>query len=573
MITVRRSGHQCGRIFFITCLLLPLALMCVAGGAVYAGPGGAISVHRPFLSPGDCPRVADPKLDGGGVPVSFTLLQDDKDLEYGVVVYVVADNQVVRLLANSRMPGSRKPVSIWWDGRDGAGRFVPPGDYIIKVIVNRRGTVRQLKYPVNIVRLGISEIEALPDSMGEEWQMVYFRKGGQYAFYATPAIHEYLNTARSGEVSDLDLDSGEPRPAVAVHTATASPVLNGSNYETECYNYPLCYLMNSRPRFEVTMGDSCTMANGTAGWCGYPVNGVQIRGVAEDQAGFWESVDGGIVPGQSFVVNGPELPSRACSTDRTVTWRWQYRELGDGTWSDIPGSFQTEHRFYTIVDEPYWPSGASGTQYAGPWVEVADYLCTFADVLKINPLDQALTLKAFIRGYFGQEGPLDTAIEGVVYDCYSMGGDGGATHYYSFYDEYIQLSRLLNNHANGIFLNCSDVSASSSTMLGMLGVQNVRMVYLGNMSLRAIWGIGCPDYTLNLWGSGHGFSYHHIVTRDDGIHVSDACMWLDEDGDPDSLPGTPGYNTDRPWSGADGYNELSATNNVSLSLDSLPDIH
>jgi hypothetical protein len=50
-------------------------------------------------------------------------------------------------------------------------------------------------------------------------------------------------------------------------------------------------------------------------------------------------------------------------------------------------------------------------------------------------------------------------------------------------------------------------------------------------------------------------------------------MWLDEDGDPDSLPGTPGYNTDRPWSGTGGYNDLSATNDVSLYLDSLPDIN
>jgi hypothetical protein len=47
-------------------------------------------------------------------------------------------------------------------------------------------------------------------------------------------------------------------------------------------------------------------------------------------------------------------------------------------------------------------------------------------------------------------------------------------------------------------------------------------------------------------------------------------MWLDEDGDPDTLPGEPGYNCDRPWAGIGGYNDLSSTNDVSYSLDILP---
>ena len=99
------------------------------------------------------------------------------------------------------------------------------------------------------------------------------------------------------------------------------------------------------------------------------------------------------------------------------------------------------------------------------------------------------------------------------------------------------------------------------------------MLRLGKMYLRAIWGIGCPDYTLNLWGGGsHGFSYHHIMTRDLGEHVSDACMWLDEDGNPDALPGTPGYNHDRPWLGPLGYDSLSSTNTVTKTLDPLPEI-
>lgn len=569
MLSLSRPGPRVGRV-----LLIPLLLLAVTGAAAerpFAGTASNAGLAKHLL-PEFCPRVADPKLDRGDIPVIFTLLETADTVPYEVMVTVTRGNRIVKRLAHTSLPGSADPVRLSWDGRDEAGRYAPPGEYTIRVRAGRQGVFEQFEYLVNIVRLGITAIEALPGD-GGEWQMVYFRKGGLYEFYATPAIHEYCNAAGSGEVSDLDLDNGEPRPAAAPHTGTASPVLDGPAYETACYNYPLCYLVDSRPRFRVTMGDSCTLPDGTSGGCGYPVPGVRIRGLASDAAGDWESGAATVRPGEAFVYDGPNLPDRACRTDRAVTWRWQYRILNGRGWEDIPGRLVTEHRFYTIVGEPYWPSGAVGTQYAGPWVEVADYLCTFADTLKINTQDEAGTVMALIRGYFGQEGPLETAIEDVVYDCYSMGGDGGATHYYSFYSEYVQLSRLLNDHANGRYLNCSDVASSTSVMLGMLGVQNVRMVFLGNMYLRAIWGIGCPDYTLDLWSGGHGFSYHHIITRDDGVHVSDACMWLDEDGSPDSLPGVPGYNHDRPWGGLAGYNFLSASNDVSMELDTLPDIH
>src|SRR5262249_14228691 len=104
------------------------------------------------------------------------------------------------------------------------------------------------------------------------------------------------------------------------------------------------------------------------------------------------------------------------------------------------------------------------------------------------------------------------------------------------------------------------------------GVQDEHMLRLGHMDLRAIWGIGTPGYTVDLWGNGHSeFSYHHIITRDGGDVVSDSCLWVDEDGDPDHLPGTPGFNADRPWNdNGKGYEELAAKGNVTKSVDPLP---
>jgi hypothetical protein len=93
------------------------------------------------------------------------------------------------------------------------------------------------------------------------------------------------------------------------------------------------------------------------------------------------------------------------------------------------------------------------------------------------------------------------------------------------------------------------------------------------MTLRSIWGIGSPGYTTDLWGGSHGFSYHHIATRDDGLHVIDSCMQLDEDGNPSSVPGVPGWNHDRLWDGPGGYDDLSATNTVTKTLQALPGLN
>jgi len=221
---------------------------------------------------------------------------------------------------------------------------------------------------------------------------------------------------------------------------------------------------------------------------------------------------------------------------------------------------------------PFWAAGASGTQYSGPWVEVAEYFYSWQTAIGITPTSSDQVVEVFVKGFFGQNAGIPTAIEGVEYDCPANGGDGGATHYY-VWDRYVNLSKLLNKHDLGKFVNCSDCASLSSTMLGMLGTHGVQMNYLGSMTLRAIWGIGCVDYTLDLWnnggGKGHGFSYHHIITRDAGVHISDACLCVDEDGDPNTLPGTPGWNNDRLW---DNYESLLAHGNVSWTLDILPKI-
>jgi hypothetical protein len=539
--------------------------------AAIAGVAGAQSTPRgatqggPWLVADGHTRIADPKLDGGGVAIAFHL--EPSGAHASASVKVLSGGNVVASVWQGSLVGGASPTEVWWDGKDDQGAWVDVATYTIRLAIPG-GTPVDL--PLDVVRLGISEIEFQDSDAGDdEHQMVYFRKGAFYAYFATPAIHEYLSIAGDGEMADLDLNDGSPRPVPPVHEATDSPVLEGANYENDSYNYPLAYVMGSTPRAEATFGTTACSSSGALMFPGYPVAGhdIRVQGWRDDV--LLGSSDA-IVPGGTATIDLLPLPGEVQREDFEITWRWQWKETAEAGWHDLPGALVTPHRVYTLLGTPNFKQNGSGTQYAGPWVEVCEYLETWKGVLGLRSGNAAQLTELHVKGFFGQNGGLPTAIEEVVYDAYPLGGDGGATHYFSFGSWNMDLAALLNFHAKGRYVNCTDCMGGTTTMLAMVGADNVRPVRLGFMQLRAIWGIGAPGYTKNLWGSGHTFSYHHIVTDADGETVSDACMQLDEDGDPNTTPGIPGWNHQRPWNGVNGYEELAASNQVSRSLETLP---
>jgi hypothetical protein len=550
-----------------------LACACVLTGglALAQVPTGVRKLANPLLARlicDDATRIADPKLEGGEVRLSFRLIPAFTSVP--AVAEVRSGGALVKTLWSGTLVGGAAPTQLTWDGRDASGARCSIGAYTLRVAGMG---VKPLAMPLDLVRLGITEIEAQdsPAAGTDEFQMVYFMKGATYAFYATPAIHEYVAVARPGQVSDLDLDDGEPRPVVPVHVGTASPRLDGAAYETFEHNYPLAYLMGASPRLELTFGASATSAAQTSMGVGYPLAGHEIRVVCDQ--GLAVAGADEVVPGGTALVDLAALAAEVGRQELSATFRWEFRAVGDGFWSAIPGSQTIPLRFYTLLGTPQFKSGASGTQYSGPWVEVAEYIATWKDTLGLGAADQLGLTEVHIKGFFGQNGGIPTAIEDVVYDAFPLGGDGGATHYHSFPTWNMNLSRLLNGHASGRYVNCSDNMGASTTMLSMMGATNVRSVRLGSMDLRALWGIGAPGYTLDLWGGSHGFSYHHIITDDGAVSVSDSCMQLDEDGNPTALPSFPGWNVRRLWTGVMGYMNLAADNVVSRTVEALPGLN
>ncbi len=523
------------------------------------------------IDPVACDRIVDPKLAGSQVTFRYTLAP--ANVAIGVTARVEKNGVAVATPFSGVETSTGAAFTHVWDGKSASGTWLDTGEYVLRLTARRGAQVAVSTMPISIVRLGVATMAGVSSGVTtNEWPLVYYKKGATYTFFATPPIHEYANVAEAGEASDLDLGNANPRPPVAVHSGLANPVLEANeDYEDATYNYPLCYLAAANPRLDVVLGASATKSNGATQGCGYPVAGFDLRCVLSDEIGAWTHSTDVTQPGQIVTYDGPALPGRGTRQDRTLTFKWQRRPTGGATWTDVPGNLSIPIRFYTLVAPPVFSAGATGTQYAGPWVEVCDQFAGWSQALAIDAVDAASATAVIVKGMFGQLPGLPTAIEGVKYDCPSVGGDGGANHYYIQSQQTIQLAKLLDGHANGQYVNCSDCAGTTSGVAGMLGVATAKMMRLGSMQLKAIWGIGCPGYTLNLWGGSHGFSYHHVVTRDDGASVVDDCLCVDEDGFPLTLPGTPGWNIDRIWTnGGTGYMELLAKSNVSKTVEILP---
>ena len=537
------------------------------------GGGGPGTGGVQFLVAAPTTRMCDPKLEGGGAEVQYALAPSANP--YVVQVTVIDGNgaTVATVFSGKRRGSATQLHRHFWDGRNTAGLPTDPGLYTLRVeATDYTGAKRVLDYELDVVRIGFTTITAESTLPNNEWQTVYFMKNGNYAFYATPSTGEWLSRADTGDLSNLDRNDGTARPAPAIHTTTDEPALelnlSGAKvYENDWHNYPLAYRAGAIPQFTLKLGSNCIRNDGSVGACRFPVAGYDLRIVGQDGQGAWTTSATTLAPNGTVTLVGGAVSSNATRIDRKISWTYEYRPTGSTNWIRMPGRFQSEHRIYTILDQPYWATGGTGTQYSGPWVEVLDYLDQYKTEFGLTLSTQEKVVEALIKGYFGQQGNLLTAIEDVAYDCPSEGGDGGATHYGG--TGTVHLSSLLNAHDLGQYVNCTDCATTTAVMLSMLGVPNVKLDQLGSMQLRAIWGIGTDDYTLDLWWGSHGFSYHHVITRDGGVEISDACLCVDEDGNPDTLPGTPGFNHDRDWN---NYEALLAKGNVTWFTQKLPKV-
>jgi hypothetical protein len=504
-----------------------------------AGHAEQARIHVSHLT-----RVADPKLPGGGVAGRFSLVGVRGDRR--ITVDVALGDKTVRQIC-SRVITGRTEACFCWDGKDGLGRFMDTGEYVIR-IRDARGVLTPVEASVNIVRLGITEIAALPnEGEDDEWQMVYFLKGDKYDYYVTPKCHEYRLSHDKGDTSDLDRNDGRPRPVEQVHTATDSPVLDGKHYAKNGYNYPLCYLMGAKPRLRVRAGCGATSHSGERISCGYQITGIEIR-VSLTRGGTEISSSKPIHPGDFATLSYVALPQESTQTNRDVTFAWQYRQAGSSLWRNICGRLTVPLRFYTQIGRPQLDA-TLGSQYAGPWVEVIDYHYQWQRALAARVATPEELITTHVHGFFGGSMEIPSPINGARFATNQSSGYAPTTREAKTID--LPAFFDTRNRDSGT-LACQDCAAATSLMLSMSGVKDIRRLTVlpgtgRPMFLNFIWGIGDPRgfvrETPRSWlyqDNSHSFAYHHTVSRDFGKKIIDTCVTLDVDSasnDPPILPG------------------------------------
>ncbi len=502
-----------------------------------------------FLSP-KVTRVADPKLEGGGVFGSF---QAARDIE--VIVEIVRGQEVLEILRHHA--NNSEIVPFQWNGRNASSQFVDTGNYEVW-IRDAANVAARVVLPLTIARFGLTSIEALSTEYGprNNWQMVYYKDGETYSFSVSPEI-EYMLSRGASETSELDEDNGNPRPVPRVHSDLDTRIAENAGVEQRRYNYPVCYTKGSRPRLACTLGSSGTSAiTGDEIGPGYPISGIEVR-LQIFSGSLLVANSAAVEPGEIVRLQSEQLPDHVTRTDRVYSFGWQYRVTATGSsWTDVPGRLNIPRRYYTLLGEPQFTPTATGHQYAGVWVAVADLFYHWGAAQPYSLADVPACISAHVREFQGKDG---NSFRSAYYE--SAGSLFSAPNFY--------LPSLLDRTGAG--LNCDDCMGAASTMLGMIGVPNLSRLHLkGSLPLRGIRVLGSAEYTTELSCSSHSFGRHHVAAipasdlpdtqnsqpdedsneacESHAKAIIDTCLQVDTDNNPDvAPPGEPGWNDGRLW--------------------------
>src|SRR5262245_47301682 len=126
--------HSAG-LLFAAAAALPLGLATPAAAQVRA-----ISpvLTRVSLSNVSCPRIADPKLAGASIPISYVV--QPPGVRAHVSIGITQNGRRIATIYSGDLIGSDLPRVLMWDGRfpnsGGAteGDYIDPGSYGVEVV-------------------------------------------------------------------------------------------------------------------------------------------------------------------------------------------------------------------------------------------------------------------------------------------------------------------------------------------------------------------------------------------------------------------------------------------------------
>jgi hypothetical protein len=398
-----------------------------------------------------------------------------------------------------------------WDGRDAQGRWLRPGRYALRLEVARGGQAERVERAVHLVRLGALAIVFLDRGDASRVSLQFHRPdpGVSGNPFAVDAAGPAWTLPRSPlGPGCLDAADGSALPGPDPWTDTARPPRDAAgDVAARGRSLPVAYALGASPRLFVSLGSQAAVGAAAvpAGW---PIQGLPLRLVVGGPAALPGVASAPLVAGAQAQVDLPPQGGGVGAALLELELRFEYQE--GGAWRPIPGAQRTRHGYYRLLGQPV------GGQ---AWVGAVDLACRFAGGA---PQDGASLLSALVRGVNGQQG--------LRYDeVYGASA-------YSDVDYNLDLGAYLDGQRHGRTINCSDCASLVSALANHCGV-DARVVTIGwNFALHWIRGIGASAFGHSLFGGVHAFSYHDVASRDRGQTIHDACLSVDDDGQPWSAP-------------------------------------
>ncbi len=495
-------------------------------GVLEAPPSAIDVVHPSIAVAPDSLPAADPKLDGfDGWPLRFDA---DHALGRGLScqVTIARDGTSLRSLTGL-LDASGCMAS--WDGRDGSGAFVTPGTASVAAsLVDGSGTTRaRATAAIEVVRVGISEVQLSAGDTGERVSLLYPAVGGtRGSFYEEPAGTAPFHMAPDGNEGAaavaLELANGAPRPVPPPWSDLRSPPLDTASadgVEDGTFNLPTAWVAGSIVRAAATLSASSVDSP-----TGTPEAAV-LR-VVPPEGTMLATGDTAFADGATVTVDTETSPVPAVGRyDLSLVWTFEVR-AADG-WLPIPGAVTTVHRLYGLAGEPTFDYSSIPHR---AWVDVVDRVTGWVDGTTSDPSTVAGDIVDHVYHDLGLH--YDRVHGASAYTTYPTATFAGAHFDLSHFEDL----------SYGTTINCSDAASIVSTYADMVGV-DLRYHILQHRTARAfdlnfIEAIGTTGFTETPFTSGAGaFSYHAVTGPPDGTFY-DATLALDGDGDPLSLPST-----------------------------------
>ncbi|MDR1484381.1 MAG: hypothetical protein LBT09_06120 [Planctomycetaceae bacterium] len=336
---------------------------------------GLISVYQLDLAKNT--KVFDPKLSN--TAKIETILKYPDSITSDIAVY--DGGTIVKTLTKTNPNWDGK-----WDNGTNANKIADPKKYTIKTKlykdIAKTKEIDSDEADVYTVRLGIEKIEFASHGGGIYVPMQFHTTRADVNSGLSTAATKWKYDAAwqlSNEGTTLNIDKSDGSEAIVestIYTETFYPKMTTAATPTRStyYNYPICYVKNSKIKIKPTMSDnyvSHITSNPATGTLptGTPDIFLKVKKKTSTGYGTEKQSTNKITSGTTVELDLDDTVKNSVGNETIeFEYNWFYKDGTKGI--QIPGNFKSTHKCYAIVDTPHKPWGITTGEI--PWLAVVD---------------------------------------------------------------------------------------------------------------------------------------------------------------------------------------------------------